>query len=691
METVKDFGSRIFGDAVMKEMLSPEVYESIRRTRREGKQLDPQTAEAMAGAILKWALSQNATHYIHWFQPLTDTATGKAESFVSPCGDGRAIYEFSSSALIQGESDASSFPSGGLRNTFEARGYTAWDPSSSLFVKDGILYIPTVFCGYNGEGLDHKMPLLRSMDALSDSTVRLLRALGDEETSRVTPMVGAEQEYFIIDREKYEQRLDLKICGRTLIGAPPPKRQELDDHYYGRVRLRVAAFMRELDREMWKFGIAAKTKHNEVAPTQHELACVFDTAGITCDNNHLLMQVIKEIAKRHNLAALLHEKPFSGVNGSGKHNNYSLVTDRGVNLLNKGKTEQDEHRFMLIIAAFIRAVDIYSDLLRVSAATPGNDSRLGGFEAPPAIISMFLGDPITEDLKNYGNAKLKAQSSSIDVGISFIPDVLKDDMDRNRTSPFAYTKNKFEFRMLSSSQSIAFPNTVINTMLADTFDFFAQRLESAGDADKADTIAKIIEEVYKDHCRIIFNGNNYSEAWREEASQRGLVEYRSSLDAYEVLLHQKNIDLFIRYGIFDERECRLRYEVLLGNYIKIINIEARTLLEMVRRQVLPSLVAALSDLSGTLSNLKNAGIENKAIFETALKLSTSVDNIKGASDILHDHLDYDKNNHTESALYMRDVIRVDMSRIRGYCDEAEAITSTDRWPMPTYTDLMHRV
>ena len=691
MDMIADFGTRTFDDATMKKMLAPKVYDSIQRTRREGKQLDSETAEAMASAILKWAVvEQGATHYIHWFQPLTDTAAGKAESFLEPMGDGTAIVELSPKALVQGEPDASSFPSGGIRNTFEARGYTAWDPTSTMFVKDHTLYIPTAFCGYNGEVLDHKMPLLRSMDAVSATAVRMLRALGDTETARVVPKVGAEQEYFIIDRERYEARLDLKICGRTLVGAPPPKSQELDDHYYGRVRIRIAAFMKELDEELWAYGIAAKTKHNEVAPTQHEIACVYDTASITCDNNHLVMQVIKEVAKRHGLAALLHEKPFNGVNGSGKHNNYSLATDKGVNLLSPGKTPEDMKRFTLILACFVRAVDRYSDLLRLSTATPGNDYRLGGYEAPPATISMFLGDALTDLLRYYGEDKPTVGKKDIDTGISAMGNLFKDDSDRNRTSPFAFTGNKFEFRMLSSSQSIAFPNTVLNCMMAETFDDFADIIEKADDRDAA--VTALIRGAYEKHSRIIFNGNNYAPEWQEEAKNRGLLITRDSLDSFGALSAPKNVKLFSEYNIFSERECYSRYEVLLENFQKIINIEARTLLEMVRRQVIPALIAYAGDLGSSLADLKGVGIENRAILAIARDVSDAIEDLEEAADIMQEHLAGTKGETlVETATYMRDIIRVDMQRVRDICDAAETITGEGYWPMPTYTDLMHRV
>ncbi|MEG1849624.1 MAG: glutamine synthetase III, partial [Oscillospiraceae bacterium] len=498
MDFTTEFGAHVFNDAVMRRMLAPEIFESLRRTRKEGRRLEEEIAEPVAAAMLQWAVEQGATHYLHWFQPMTDTAVGKSESFLSPGEDGTALLEFSSRALVQGEPDASSFPSGGIRNTFEARGYTAWDPSSSVFVKDQTLYIPTAFCAPNGESLDHKTPLLRSMDALSTQAVRVLRLLGDRETRRVIPQVGAEQEYFIIDRALYEQRLDLKLCGRTLLGAPPPKTQELDDHYYGRVRLRIAAFMHELDETLWSLGVAAKTKHNEVAPTQHELASVYDSANLTCDANQLIMETMKEVAKRHSLACLLHEKPFARVNGSGKHNNYSLSTDQGKNLLSPGKDPENNLVFLLFMAAVVRGIDCYAPQLRLSAATPNNDHRLGGLEAPPAIISMFLGDSIARLLECGGHGR--AQKSAVTTGVTIMPEMLADDADRNRTSPFAFTGNKFEFRMVGSSQSIALTNTTLNAILCDSLNCFAERLEQSDDVER--TVRTLCSETMAEHGRI---------------------------------------------------------------------------------------------------------------------------------------------------------------------------------------------
>ena len=589
MSFEQDFGCHVFRDEVMKSMLPSEVFVSLQRTRKAGGKLDEAIAGPVAEAMLKWALQQGATHYIHWFQPMTDAAVGKSECFLSPAGDGSAILDFDSRALVQGEPDASSFPSGGIRNTFEARGYTAWDPTSFVFVRDKTLYIPTAFCGPSGVALDQKTPLLRSMEAVSNEAVRVLRLLGWKNVSRVTPMVGAEQEYFLVDRERYEQRLDLKLCGRTLLGAPPPKSQELDDHYFGRVRLRIASFMHELDETLWKLGVAAKTKHNEVAPTQHELATVYDSANLTCDANHLVMETMKVVAKKHGLACLLHEKPFDGVNGSGKHNNYSLCTDQGKNLLSPGEHPENNLTFILFLAAFVRGVDRYATQLRMSTATPGNDCRLGGYEAPPAIISMFLGERYTSLLAKCSNEDHGSGKRPVSIGVETMPAVLSDDADRNRTSPFAFTGNKFEFRMVGSAQSIALANIVLNALVAESLSFFAARLEQSTEIER--TVREIACETYAAHGRIIMNGNNYSQEWQIEAARRGLPVYPDSLSAAAVWQMPETIDLFGRFHIFSELECHSRYEIMLENYRKIALIEARTLLEMVQRQVTPAVIA----------------------------------------------------------------------------------------------------
>lgn len=579
----KLFGSRVFGDAAMREYLSREVYEGLKHTQNSGQPLDPAMAKAVASGMMNWALSLGATHYTHWFQPLSNISAGKHDAFIEPTGNGEIVLDFSPKALVRGEPDASSFPSGGLRATFEARGYTAWDPTSPAFVKDGTLYIPTAFCAYTGEALDQKTPLLRSMEALNHAAVRLLRLLGNTTSKCVIPTVGAEQEYFLIDRGLYEQRLDLKICGRTLLGAKPPKGQELDDHYCGRIRLRVAEFMNKLDEELWALGVPSKTKHNEVAPTQHEMAPVYDQANVACDHNQLTMETMRSVAKKLGLACLLHEKPFNGINGSGKHNNYSLATDDGINLLSPSKDPIKNRQFLLLLAAFLQAVDEHADLLRASAASAGNDHRLGGFEAPPAIISIFLGESLTQSLLDAAEGAVlgKAQRELLRTGVSALPELVKDDSDRNRTSPFAFTGNKFEFRMVGSAQSIALTNVVLNTALADVFTQFANRLEQSEDRDSE--IGSIIADTVSRHGRIIFNGNNYAEAWVEEAKRRGLPILETAVEAFDRLILPENIALFERYGVFTPAECQSRHEILLENYGKIISIEAATMIEMVRQ------------------------------------------------------------------------------------------------------------
>lgn len=691
MELLDNFGRYVFNDTVMRQRLPKAAYESLRRTRKLGIPLDPSIADTVATCMRDWAVAQGATHYVHWFQPMTDAAAGKSEGFLVPDADGTAILEFSPTALVQGEPDASSFPSGGIRNTFEARGYTAWDPTSSVFVRDKTLYIPTAFCAHSGEALDQKTPLLRSMDAVSTQAVRLLKILGDDTVSRVIPQVGAEQEYFLIDREKYEKRLDLKLCGRTLIGCAPPKSQELDDHYYARVRIRVAAFMQELDQELWKLGIAAKTKHNEVAPTQHELAVVYESANIACDSNQLVMEMMKTVAKHHNLACLLHEKPFARVNGSGKHNNYSLATDTGVNLLSPGKCPKDNPQFLLFLCAFIRGVDRYSPQLRLSTATASNDYRLGGFEAPPAIISMFLGDSLVSTLQNCLDGSGEAGGKSpMHFGVSSMPELLRDDCDRNRTSPLAFTGNKFEFRMPGSSQSIAFTDTVLNTIVADSLAYFADRLQAS--SNLAQDIKLLICETYAKHGRIIFNGNNYSQEWQQEAKGRGLPCYSNCVDAIGVFKEEATIDLFERFGVLSKSECHSRYEVMMESYRKIVLIEASTLLEMMRRQILPAIIRCAGENAQHLAHIRSVGLDNQELEEYVRRLLAAISELKNCSDNLAAHISARPTHQilTECS-YIRDVIKTDMDTIRQIADRVEAVIGEDCWPIPTYTDLMHRV
>ncbi len=691
MGLIENFGKYVFSDAVMKKRLPKDVYKSLTKTRKLGTPLEGNIAETIAIAMRDWAVDMGATHYIHWFQPLTDAAAGKSEGFLVPDGDGTAIFEFTSSALVQGEPDASSFPTGGIRNTFEARGYTAWDPTSSVFIKDNTLYIPTVFCSYTGEALDQKAPLLRSIDAVSKEAVRLLHLLGMTDVSRVIPQVGAEQEYFLVDREKYEKRLDLKMCGRTLLGAAPPKSQELDDHYYARVRMRVSTFMQDLDKTLWELGVPSKTKHNEVAPTQHEIACTYDSTNITADSNQLLMEVLKITAKKHGLACLLHEKPFARVNGSGKHNNYSFATDTGINLFAMGKTPSDRKRFLLFLAAMVRSVDMFASLYRLATVTPGNDHRLGGFEAPPAIISMFLGDPITNMLHNYGSAnEEKVSAAKVEFGVSSMPEVLKDDADRNRTSPLAYTGNKFEFRMPGSSQSIAFVNTVINTTMADSLKYIADKLENCTDMEQA--CEQIINEITEKHGRIIFNGNNYSQEWVTEAEKRGLPHHRSGIDAITAFTDSKTIDLFSNFGILTKAECEARSEILYENYSKIILIECSTLLEMMRREILPSIIECAGKNAAHLASLRAVGVDNAELQSYVERLSAAMSELKKGTDTLAEHISAIPTGDVhEQCHYIYDVIRIDMDTIRIVSDKVEQVISSKDWPMPTYTDLLHRV
>ena len=693
MDLTKLFGCRVFGDAAMREHLSREVYESLRRTREAGLPLDPSIAQAVAEGMKDWAIAQGATHYTHWFQPLTNITAGKHDAFIEPDGEGGMMLEFSSKALIKGEPDASSFPSGGLRATFEARGYTAWDPTSPAFVKDGTLYIPTAFCSYGGEALDQKTPLLRSMQAVGSEGVRLLHLLGEESVSYVIPTVGAEQEYFLIDRALYEQRLDLKICGRTLIGAKPPKGQELDDHYCGRIRLRVSDFMHALDEELWSLGVPAKTKHNEAAPAQHELAPVYDQANIACDHNQLTMEMMRVVAKKKNLACLLHEKPFAGINGSGKHNNYSLVTDAGKNLLSPSGDPVRNRRFLLLAAAFVQVVDEYGDLLRASAACAGNDQRLGGCEAPPPVISVFLGEALTRTLFSFadGGGCPEEHRQLLKTGVDALPELVKDDSDRNRTSPFAFTGNKFEFRMPGASQSIALTNVVLNTALADVFSGFSDRLERAADRDAE--ICALISEVMQKHGRIIYNGNNYSEAWVQEARRRGLPIIPSTVEAFDCLVAPKNIALFARHGVFTEAECISRHEILLENYVKVVGIEAATLIEMVRRQVYPAVVRYTGEIAETVNRMRTAGAAAVSTVRLLDTLTALVDQIDSELGALRDA--YARSQSIEDvhahAEFMRSDIRLCMESLRAACDAAETIMDGSCWPMPTYTDLLLRV
>ncbi len=687
----EQFGSQVFSDEVMRQRLPDAVYQSFIKTSSKGQTLDPSVADIVANAMKEWAVEQGATHYSHWFQPMNNSTAGKLDAFLSATDEGKATMEFSSKALVKGETDSSSFPSGGLRSTFEARGYTAWDPTSPAFVRDGTLYIPTAFCSYTGEAMDTKTPLLRSMQALSQQAVRFLHALGINDVEKVSPAVGAEQEYFLVDRELYERRLDLKICGRTLFGKKSSKGQDLDDHYCGRIRLRVADFMRDLDLRLWKLGIVSKTKHNEAAPAQHELAVEYSTANIACDHNQLVMETMRIIAKEHGFACLLHEKPFANVNGSGKHNNYSLLTDSGKNLLNPGKNPEENPVFLLILCAFIRGVDLYGDLLRMSATCPGNDYRLGEGEAPPAVISVFLGSNLCSILDQMARGTLNShfEKQYMDVGVEVIPPFQMDESDRNRTSPFAFTGNKFEFRMVGASQSLAYANVVLNAMIADALAVFAERLEKTADL-KAETQA-IIADTMKQHGRILFNGDNYNQDWMEEAKRRGLPIICNAVEAYRAFIAPKNIELFEKYHVFSEKECRARYEVLVENYSKVRRIEASIMLEMVERQILPSCIEYAGRVAENFNNIKTAGISAAGIGQHIQLVTEGIEAmIDSASKLnkLNEQIDELCSSEAQ-AFFAGQQLRRAMDELRAKCDALERIVDERNWPMPTYTDL-HR-
>ncbi|ABN52766.1 MAG TPA: glutamine synthetase type III [Hungateiclostridium thermocellum] len=688
------FGSAVFSDAVMQERLPKPVYKKLKKTIKEGLPLDPDIAEVVACVMKDWAVEMGATHFTHWFQPLTGVTAEKHDSFLSPTGDGKAIMEFSGKELIKGEPDASSFPSGGLRATFEARGYTAWDCTSPAFVKDKTLYIPTAFCSYTGEALDLKTPLLRSMEALSKQALRILRLFGDTTTKRVVTTLGPEQEYFLVDKEKFMQRKDLIYTGRTLFGAKPPKGQELEDHYFGIIKEKISRFMHDLDAELWKLGVSAKTKHNEVAPAQHELAPVFATTNIATDHNQLTMEIMKKVADRHGLACLLHEKPFAGVNGSGKHNNWSISTDDGRNLLDPGTTPSENAQFLIFLVAVIKAVDDYADLLRFSVATAGNDHRLGANEAPPAIMSIFLGDELTNVIEEIetGVVKNNGTSRTLEIGVSTLPVLPKDNTDRNRTSPFAFTGNKFEFRSVGSSQSIATPNFIINTIVAETLSQIADRLEKAQDF-KAEVNA-VVKEIIKNHKRIIFNGNNYSEEWVAEAERRGLPNLKTTVDAIPVLLAEKNIKVLEKHGVLNRAEVLSRYEICLENYVKTIRIEALTMIEMASRQILPASLAYVGKVADTVASLKAAGADSSFAKEELDELVSLTSGLKAAIDKLSaklEEVDAHEGDSLEHARAYKDVIIPLMNELRAFADKLETMVDASLWPIPTYGDLLFSV
>ena len=697
MQTVSDFfGCHVFSESVMKQKLPKEVFKDVYAAIHEGKRLDLAAANVVANSMKDWAIELGATHFTHWFQPMTGITAEKHDSFISPTADGGVIMEFSGKELIQGEPDASSFPSGGLRATFEARGYTAWDPTSYAFLKDKMLCIPTAFCSYGGEALDKKTPLLRSMQAINKQAMRVLKLFGNEDVKCVKTSVGPEQEYFLVDREMFDKRKDLVFCGRTLFGAKPPKGQELDDHYFGSIKPRVAEFMEDLNEELWKLGILAKTEHNEVAPAQHELAPIYTTTNIATDHNQLTMEIMQKVALRHGLVCLLHEKPFAGVNGSGKHNNWSIATDTGVNLLTPGETPYENAQFLLFLCAVIQAVDDYQDLLRLSVATAGNDHRLGANEAPPAVVSIFLGDELTAILDAIeADAPYNAAEKTVmKLGVHVLPKFLRDTTDRNRTSPFAFTGNKFEFRMLGSANSIACTNIMLNGAVAQSLKGFADELEKADDFEGA--LHDLIRRTIHAHKRIIFNGNGYDDAWIKEATeQRGLLNLRTTPDAMPTLLEKKNVDMLTGLKIFTKAELESRYEIMMENYVKTVTIEAQTMLDMTRKEILPAVAGYTKELTETLAAKRTILPSLPAKYETGTitKLSSLLDQIDAAADELEKTTLQIKaiDSVTESAFQIRDAMLPRMAALRVVCDEAEPLTAERFWPFPTYDKLLFGV
>ena len=691
------YGSLVFNNKIMREKLPKDMYKALRKTIQNGTHLELDVANSVAVAMKEWAIENGATHYTHWFQPMTNVTAEKHDSFISPTGDGEVIMDFSGKELVKGEPDASSFPSGGLRATFEARGYTAWDPTSPAFIKDGTLYIPTAFCSYTGEALDKKTPLLRSMETLNKEAVKMLHLLGDASVKNVSTTVGPEQEYFLVEKELYKQRKDLVFTGRTLIGAPAPKGQEMEDHYFGSLKPRISAFMHDLDEELWKLGIPAKTKHNEVAPAQHELAPVFDTTNVAVDHNQLTMEVMKKVAEKHGLVCLLNEKPFEGINGSGKHNNWSMTTDAGENLLNPGKTPAENAQFLVFLTAVIQAVDDYADLLRISVASAGNDHRLGANEAPPAIVSIFLGDELTAVLESiekdeYFDAKKSVQ---MDIGAKVLPHFTKDNTDRNRTSPFAFTGNKFEFRMLGSAASVANPNIVLNTAVAEVLRQFSAKLENVAPEDMESAVHELIKETISAHKRIIFNGNGYTDEWIEEAERRGLYNLKSTPDALPMWIAEKNVKLFTEHKIFTEGELQSRYEIWLENYIKTINIESNTMVEMVQKDLLPSVFKYMEEVAQT-ANLKKSVVSGisveteSALLEELTQLSSEM--VKGLEKLKTDTAAaLAEEDAQDSAKAYQSVVLADMQELRTAADKAESLVPDSLLPYPTYGKLLFSI
>ena len=685
------FGSRVFNEETMKDRLSPASYGAWKKCVTEGTALDISTANEIAEAMKQWAVERGATHFTHWFQPMTGVTAEKHDSFISPTGGGRIMMEFSGKELVRGEPDASSFPSGGLRATFEARGYTAWDPTSFAFLKEGSLCIPTIFCSYSGHSLDKKTPLLRSMEEVSRQAIRILRLFGDGETRRVTAQVGPEQEYFLVDKALYNQRKDLRMTGRTLFGAKPPRGQELDDHYYGAIKPRVAAYMKDLDETLWALGVTSKTKHNEVAPSQHEMAPIYTDANTACDQNQLVMEVMKKVADRHGLVCLLHEKPFAGVNGSGKHDNWSLSTDTGRNLFHPGSTPSQNARFLLFLAAFVKGVDDYQDFLRTTVATAGNDHRLGAQEAPPAVLSIFLGDELNAVVESIiqGTEYTDTSKKTLQIGVDVLPAIRQDTTDRNRTSPMAFTGNKFEFRMLGSSQSISGPNIALNTIMAEELKQFADELEPSADF-QAD-LQKLIRRVFTEHQRIIFNGNGYDDTWITEAEKRGLSNLKSTADALPAYIAPENIDLFVKHGIYTEEEVRARYEIHVENYRTVLSIEASTMIDMIRHEILPAVSKYAADLCARAERKKSLGIPCAYETNTALGIAEITDNLMEECRVLASDLEDMPAGPEEAMRYCHHTLISDMGEARASADALEVLTASEYWPMPVYSELLFSV
>ena len=693
------YGSLVFNDKIMREKLPKDMYKALKKTIENGTHLELDVANSVAVAMKEWALEHGATHYTHWFQPMTNFTAEKHDSFISPTADGQVIMDFSGKELVKGEPDASSFPSGGLRATFEARGYTAWDPTSPAFIKDRTLYIPTAFCSYSGEALDKKTPLLRSMDTLNKEAVKVLRLLGNTEVKHIDTTVGPEQEYFLVDKDLYNKRKDLIFCGRTLIGAPAPKGQEMEDHYFGTLKPRVSAYMHDLDEELWKLGIPAKTKHNEVAPAQHELAPVFDTTNVAVDHNQLTMEIMKKVAAKHNMVCLLHEKPFEGINGSGKHNNWSMSTDTGVNLLDPGKTPAENTQFLVFLVAVIKAVDDYADLLRISVASAGNDHRLGANEAPPAVVSIFLGDELTEVLKAIENDEFFVGHSAVqmDIGAKVLPHFVKDNTDRNRTSPFAFTGNKFEFRMLGSSSSVANPNIILNTAVAESLRQFYEKLKDVPADEMESAVHELLKQTIIDHKRVIFNGNGYTDEWLEEAKKRGLYNLVSTPDALPHFIDEKNEKLLTSHHIFTDAELHSRYEIKMENYVKTLHIEANTLIEIIQKDLLPSITTYMEKLAQTASLKKSVvpGISVSAeasllsrLTELAETMTKDLETLK--TDTAMAEYEVDKDLLKSAKLY-QSVVLTDMEKVRVSADAAEALIPDSILPYPTYGKLLFSI